>query len=642
MINLKSFQSLALWVGITIGFSACALTDDTTIISSPDGNVRFRLNQVDSQLVYTITFKDQPVIEASPLVMTIDNKEITNNVQPGKTEQYEADETYAWHGAHAEAVNKYKGARIALKQNDGLEYTLDVRVFNDAASFRLIVPGAENEQRVPDETTAFKLPEGSTIWYHDLHMHYESVHTKNDIAQVKPGEWMAPPVTFKLPEGRGYAAITEADLKNYSGMALQSDSSRQLVTRLAHHQPTSYPYELRYSKEDVERLIKPAAVTGTITTPWRVVMVGADLNAMANNDAVANLNPAPDKELFPQGIHTDWIRPGRAVWKYLDGGGDGTLAVMKEFSKQAGELGYEHNILEGFWSRWTDEEIRELVDYSNQQKVGVWLWKHSKSLRDDHERLAFFKRCQDLGITGVKLDFFDHEAKEVIDLYRNILRETAEHKLLVDFHGANKPTGEARTWPNEVTREAVKGMEASKLEDRATHNTTVPFTRWLAGHAEYTPVHFGERRKNTTWAHQVASAAIMSTPLLTYAATPANILANPSVEMMKSIPSTWDETIVLPASEIGEVAAFARRKGDTWFLAIMNGVNPKTISIPLSFLGQGNYETLVVKDDQQESGALRVENVSQKKDDTLQLDLVAGGGYVARYTSGSTRLSSLK
>src|SRR5262249_47035120 len=153
------------------------------------------------------------------------------------------------------------------------------------------------------------------------------------------------------------------------------------------------------------------------------------------------------------------------------------------------------------------------------------------------------------------------------DLYQSLLREAAELKLLVDFHGANKPTGEARTWPNELTREAIRGMEASKLADRATHDATLPFTRMLAGHAEYTPLHFGERRRNTTWAHQVASAAILSAPLLTYAAHPANMLANPCADMIKSIPSFWDETVVLPPSEIGEVAVFARRRGETWFLA---------------------------------------------------------------------------
>src|SRR5262245_64341871 len=142
---------------------------------------------------------------------------------------------------------------------------------------------------------------------------------------------------------------------------------------------------------------------------------------------------------------------------------------------------------------------------------------------------------------------------KVIARYLVLLRETAENKMLVNFHGANKPTGEPRTWPNEMVREAVKGMEASKLQGRARHDATLPFTRFLAGHADYTPVHFGPRRGDTTWAHQVATAAVFTAPLLTYASHPKTLLEHPASAMIKSIPAAWDETVVLSSSEIGEV-----------------------------------------------------------------------------------------
>jgi alpha-glucosidase len=405
--------------------------------------------------------------------------------------------------------------------------------------------------------------------------------------------------------------------------------------RLGHSHPPSYPFRLRYGAGEAERLSRPAAITGTITTPWRVVMVGPDLSALVNCDAVPNLCPPPDPKLFPQGPRTGWIKPGRAVWKYLDGG-ENTLEGMKEFCRLAGELGFEHHVIEGFWARWSDAEIKDLVSHARRHHVSIWLWKHSKSLRDPQARHDFLKRCHDLGVAGVKVDFFDHEAKEVIDLYQSLLKEAAEYKLLVDFHGANKPAGESRTWPNELTREAVRGMEARKLEDRATHDVTLPFTRLLAGHADYTPVHLGDRRGNTTWAHQVASAAVLSAPLLTYAAHPAHILANPCREMIKSIPSVWDETVVLPPSEIGEVAVFARRRGDTWFLAVMNGPAARTVQIRLSFLGPGESRALLVRDDKDDPAAVRVETATLKGADSLSIDLRKGGGFVGRF-SGKAR-----
>jgi alpha-glucosidase len=414
-------------------------------------------------------------------------------------------------------------------------------------------------------------------------------------------------------------------------MALQADGKRGLRVRLGHAHPVSYPYQLRYTPEDIERLAKPAPIEGTITTPWRVVMIGADLNALVNCDLVHSLCPPPDPKLFPKGIKTDWIRPGRAVWKYLDGGGDNSLTNMIEFTRLGAELGFEHHILEGFWTRWSDAEIKELVAFANQKRVGIWLWKHSRSLREPQARHDFLKRCHDLGITGAKVDFFDHEAKEVIDLYQALLKEAAEYRLLLNFHGANKPAGEARTWPNELTREGIRGMEASRLTNRATHGVTLPFTRMLAGQAEYTPMHFGQRRQNTTWAHQIATAAILTTPLLTYAASPMNMITNPCVDMIKSIPSVWDETLVLPPSAIGEIALFARRTGRVWFLAILNGATARKVQIPLSFLGRGEYRTTLLRDLPDDTAAQTDLNVAMQRSNSLTIELRSGGGFIGRF-----------
>lgn len=601
---------------------------DTTHIQSPDGAVHFKLFQQAHELSYAITFNGETIIEPSPLIMSVDRNSVTKNTTVIKAERYKVNETYEWRGVHSKAINQCNGAKIIIKNKQ--EYTFEVRVFNNGAAFRIIIPGTQGEARIPSEATVFNIPSKSTIWYHDLNMHYESVHVKKQIDDVQHGEWVAPPATFKLPQGI-YASITEAALVNYAGMALQANGKNGLVLRLANEQPTSYPYKLRYSPADTLRLKQPAVINGTITTPWRVVMIGKDLNSMVNNDMVWNLNPPPDKKLFPQGMNTDWIKPGRAVWKYLNGGGGGTLEVMKHFTDGAAALGFEHNILEGFWTRWTNEERKELVNYSKQKGVSIWLWKHSKSLRSPGAIDSFFKKCNTLGVAGAKIDFFDSEAKEVVDLYEAILREAAKYHVMLDFHGANKPTGLERTYPNELTRESVKGMESSKLLDRATHETTIPFTRFLAGPAEYTVVHFGERRKNTTWAHQVASAAILSAPMLTYAANPDTLLANPSVEIIKSIPAVWDETIVLPPSEIGELAVYARRNGNTWFLAVMNGVGEKKIKVPLGFL-KGNYKALIAKDNADNSASIIINEASYSSKDTIELNLVSGGGFIARFS----------
>jgi alpha-glucosidase len=604
-----------------------ALATDEVSVASPNGAVQCTLLLREGRLHYNVTFRRKAVIETSPLVVSVDDTEITGGTAIGEVQRYLLDESYPWRGVHARAINRFSGATISLLHAPtATRFKLEVRAFDDGVGLRYVIPGSD-QPRIPDEAIAFTLPAGSTVWYHDLEGHYEDTHQKKNVAEIPSGQWVAPPMTFKLSEESGYASITEAALANFSGMALQADGDRRFHSVLGH--PASYPFRLRYA-DDVERLTKPAAITGAITSPWRVVLIGSDLNSLINSDVIHNLCAPPDPQLFPQGTGADWIKPGRAVWKYLDGGAN-TFEEMKEFSRLAGELGFEYHVIEGFWSRWSDEQIKELVDYSRQQGVGLFLWRHSRQLRTPEAREEFFRKLHDLGVAGAKIDFFDHEHKEVVDLYVALLATAAKYHVLVNFHGANKPTGEPRTWPNELLREGVRGMESSRLQARALHDATLPFTRYLAGHGDYTPVHFGSRRGDTTWAHQVATAAVFDEPLLTYGAHPKNLLSNPALPMIKSIPAVWDQTIVLPPSEIGEIAVFARRSGDRWFLAILNGPDARSIKIPLAFLGQDEYRALLVQDDVQDSAAIRLDDKTTTRENSLTIDLASGGGFIGRF-----------
>jgi alpha-glucosidase len=607
-------------------------TPDATIrVASPSGAVAFHLLPGSGpRLSFGVTYRDRPVIETSPLGIVVDGADLGQGVEVGAVERYEENERYPWRGVHSVAVNRFRGARIALRHApSATAYLLDVRAFDDGVGFRFVVPGEGS--RVPDEATTFVLPPRATVWYHDLRGHYEGTHARKDISEVAAGDWAAPPLTVQLPNALGYAAITEAAVIDYSGMALQADGERGFRARLGHAHPPSYPFTLRYGEPEAARLSVPAAISGAITTPWRVVMIARDLSGLVNCDIVHNLSPRPNPVLFPNGLDTDWIKPGRAVWKYLDGGGENTLETMKEFSRLAGQLGFEYNLVEGFWRRWSDSELREFVDYSRQHNVRIWLWQHTREIRDPEAREAFYARVQRAGAVGVKLDFLDHEAREVMDLYQALLRGAAEHRLMVNFHGANKPTGESRTWPNELTREAVSGMERRSMPAWATHDTTVPFTRMLAGHLDFTPMLFGERRRETSWAHQIATAAIFTSPLLVYGAHPRAILEHPAAELIKAIPCVWDETRVLPFSEIGEVAAFARRHGKQWFLGVANGPTARSVEVPLSFLGGGTHAALLVRDQADDPAAVVVENRTVRRGDALKIDLRAGGGFVARF-----------
>ena len=601
-------------------------------VTSPDGKVKMTILPNAERLTFTVTLGDTPVLDPSTIVMNVDSFDLSSGVVLGKVERYEINQEYPWRGKHGKVVDHCNGARIGLQHDLSFtNYVLEIRAFNDGVAFRHVILGDESASRVPDEYTTFVLPAGSTVWSHDLGGHYEAAYKKQDISGIEAGQWAGSPATFKLPGDAGYGSITEANLVNYGGMALEGDGRRGFVTGLGHRQPLNYPYELRYGREEGKRLGKPASVSGTITTPWRVVMASRDLNTLVNSTIMPNLCPPPDPKYFPDGIETSWVKPGRAVWRYLDGG-DRSFEGMKEFSRLAGQLGFEYHVIEGFWSQWTDEQIKDLVEYSRQQGVGLLFWKHSNQLHTPEAREEFFSRLHRLGVAGAKIDFLDHEAKEVIDHYEALLAKAAENQMVVDFHGANKPTGRERFWPNELVREAVRGMESSSLRERARHETILPFTRFLAGPTEYTTMHFGERRGDTTWAHQIASFAIFDSPLLTMAAHPQSVLDNPAVDVIKSIPAVWDQTIVLPDSQIGELAIFARRTGQTWFLAVMCGPEGKTIRVPLSFLGDGPYKASLVRDDKQKADAVVLEDKTVQRSDTLTIEMTDGGGFVGRFS----------
>ena len=600
-------------------------------VRSPNGQVTFTVLPNAERVTFTVALGDTTVIEPSPIVLTLDGYDLSAGVVLGGVVRDEVHERYPWSGVRSTAISDSNRAKLALTNDlTSIPYTLEVRVFDDGVAYRQTIPGDPAATRVPDEWSTFNLPTGSTVWYAGMDGHYEAPYVKQDVGAVQPGQWAGPPLTFRLPQNRGYASITEANLVNYSGMGLESNGRGGWVIGLGHRQPLNYPFELRYGREEGKRLGKAAAVTGDITTPWRVVMIGRDLNTLATGTILPNLCPPPDPALFPEGIKTSWVKPGRAVWRYVDGGPTG-VEGMKAFSRMAGQLGFEHHVIEGIWRKWTMEERREVVDYSRQHGVGVWFWQHTNQLRTPDAREEFFGMLRNLGVVGAKLDFLDHEAKEVIDLYEALLRKAAEHHILMVFHGSNKPTGRERTWPNELVRESVRGMESSGMVERARHQTILPFTRYLAGPADYTAMLFTERRRDSSVAHQIASLVAFASPLLTIAANPESILASPAVDVIKSVPSTWDETRVLTGSEIGELVLVARRKGDTWFVAAMSGPAAQTMQVPLSFLPPGRYQSALVRDDAPDGSTVRVESRVHTQKDMLALELRAGGGFLGRF-----------
>jgi len=622
--------------GMCLVFTGGGCTSESIELKSPDGKVAANISINGSgRLNYNVFRQATVIIEDSPMGITVEGTDLGEAVTLGKAKHHTVNERYPWRGVKSQAVNHYKGITLPITHNKtGLTWTLEARIFNDGFAYRYVIPGRD-KRTVNTEKTAWCLPAGSQIWYQTVTEHYEGVHTKQNPEKIKKGTYMCFPVTIELPGG-DYAAVTEASLFNYSGMTVQATGS-PLLQGVFEDDPDGWQLD------------------GDIHSPWRVTMTGPDLNSLVNCDIVHNLCQPADKTIFPKGLQTEWIKPGRSLWHWWSGilGNFDSVAfeLQRDWVDKAAELGFEYYLVDAGWEetwkapgkdKWA--LLKELVDYAKKKNVGIVVWKRWEDgiteqvtmtgIRTREKRLDFFKQCRRAGAAGVKIDFMNSESKEVIDFYTDTLKDAADYKLMINFHGANKPTGESRTWPNEITREGVRGLEYNKWDTLPPHHyASLPFTRYLAGHGDFTPCTFDpEKLKGTTFTLQLATAIVYTSPLKHWADKPRLYLNSPAVDVIRKIPSVWDETRVLAGSEIGKLAAFARRKDKTWFVGVINGGEKRQYHLDLSFLGKSRYDAVFVSDLMDNPAAMKVEKGTSNRQQNMTIDLSAGGGFVACFS----------
>jgi len=624
---------------LAVALSLCAPARASQVglgLESPDGKVKATISMDgERQMHYKLTRDGATIVDGADLGIVVDGVDLGAGVDFGKVVFHDVNDKYPLYGGKSEATDHYRSMELAVKHiSSGQDWTLEARAYDDGFAFRYVV-GGEGKRTVTREKTTWRLPADCQIWFQTNTNNYEGVYTRHRPEQLSGKRTLGMPVTVELADG-SYAAITEAALFDYSGMTLRGTKT-SVLEGVFEDDPNGF------------------ALEGEIRSPWRVVTTGPDLNALVNCDIVHNLCPKPDAKLFPDGIKTEWIKPGRALWHWWSGGrrdfSDVAYERQKFWVDNAAKLGFEYILVDVGWEHtWpTDTKdkwqvLADLVEYARSKNVRVWVWKRWADgvtegaqivgIDNPDARRDFFRRCRQAGAAGVKVDFMDSESKERIDFYTDTLTDAAKEKLMINFHGANKPTGESRTFPNEMTREGIRGLEYNKWDRLPRkHYATLPFTRYLAGHGDFTPCTFNPRSlKGTTVTLQLATAIVYTSPIIHWADDPKFYLESPAVEVIKNIPSVWDETIVLEGSRIGELAAFARRKNKDWFVGIINGDNKRQQSINLSFLGDGDYKAILARDKMGEPTAMIVEEKIVNKGQSIPAEMEAGGGFVAWMT----------
>jgi alpha-glucosidase len=647
---------LATLLALVCAANASAQGGRVERLRSPGGKVEVVFMLDAGRPVYAVTYGRKTVLTWSSLGLELrQGGALSQGMESTGVVRRAHDATYRlFVGKASAARDRYRELVVTLRQREGARRTLllFLRAYDDGVAFRYVVPAQAGLGRldVVEERSEFRFPADHPCWAMQLrtfHSNYEKEFDPVTVGRIKPGARVGLPLTIQ-PEGGPTLAIAEAGLKDYAGMYLHGveGATNALVSRLSPH-----------PNGDGLAVSAPAP----LSTPWRVLMIGDEPGRLVESTLIQSLNDPP-------AFDASWVRPGKAAWDWWSGQmAEGVPnpgmndATMKHYIDFAAEMGLEYMLVDAGWytpKAYGDDadtkaditksvpeiDLPGLVAYAKERGVGLILWLHWVPARDQMDRaFPFYER---LGVKGVKVDFMDRDDQEMVAFYHRILKKAAEHRLVVDLHGAYKPTGLQRTYPNYLTQEGVLGAEYNKWSARATptHNVTLPFTRMLVGPLDYTPggfrnvtrAGFEPREKAplvmTTRAQQLAMYVVYESPLQMVADHPGAYRGQPGVEFLRDVPASWDETRVV-AGEIGKYVVVARRRARDWFVGAMTNEEPRTIRLPLGFLGTGRY-TLKAYADGGGAAAdpkeLTVSTGTVGPGETLTLRLGPGGGYAAR------------
>jgi alpha-glucosidase len=638
-------------ISFLIGCCCLAAYGETWTAVSPDGRIELTVRG-DKEADYRVAVDGKMVIAPSPIGMRFDKGEI-----PGR-------ETLIAGGAAASVAEEIRPVvpeKRAVIPDVYTALTLECagghgilfRVYNDAVAWRFR-SAFDGPVKVLAETASFELPADCTIRRTSakgFEMSFESAYTVQPVSEFVPGKLAFAPLMAETEAAA--LVITEADLDAYPGMFLtrHEKNKRRLTGVFAPYPEKEAPQADRYIRVR-KRADYLAEGDGSRVWPWRVIAIAERQADLIENDIVFRLAP-------PLAIEdASWIKPGKVAWDWwnalnihdVDFEAGTNIATWKYYLDFAARHGIAYIILDEGWSNTRDLfdrkiDLGELARYGKEKGVGLILWCVWSTLDAQLEKaLADFEA---LGISGVKVDFMDRDDQKVVEFYHRLAKATAEHHLLLDFHGSYKPTGLRRAYPNLITREGVLGLEYSKWSDDSDpeYCVSIPFIRMLAGPMDYTPGAMNNAQKANfrpimnrpmsmgTRCHQLAMFVVYESPLQMLCDTPNAYEANPDcLEFLKAVPTTWDETVALDG-KAGEFAAVARRKDGVWYVGAMTNWDARDLKLALSFLEEGAWVADCYADG---VNAHRIgidytrEEQPVKAGDILDIHLAPGGGWAAK------------
>jgi alpha-glucosidase len=634
-------------------FTGCFSFAKEYKVSSPDGKITMTII-VGSDIRWSASIDDNVIINPSKIAMILDNGKILGvNEKVKKTTESRLNEVFkpVVANKHSEIPNICN--IIIITFNSG--FSLQFRAYNDGIAYRFETI-LKDDIIVKNEISEFQFPSDSHSWFPletGFMSHNERTFIYSSLDTIGNKHLASLPTLFQV--GGTNILVTESDIEDYPGMWLSgSGSGSGKVSGTWAKYPDNE--ELKGDRNLFVTRTRDyiAKTTGTRSFPWRVFVIARNDVSLLESEMVFKL-AAPNRI-----GDTGWIKPGQVAWDWWNAnniyGVDFRAGINNETYKYyidfASKNGIEYVILDEGWYKLgsvleqvPDINVQELCSYAESKNVGVILWVVWKSLYNQIDKaLAQYEKW---GVKGIKVDFMQRDDQPVVNFYWEATKKAAEHHLLIDFHGAYKPDGFGRTWPNALTREGVKGMENNKWSKdiNPDHDVTLPFTRMVAGPMDYTPgaiinmdkanfsPHFTRPESQGTRAHQIALYVIYESPLQMLSDNPSNYMKEQeSTDFIVNIPVVWDDIIGLDG-KVGDYILLARRSGKEWFVGALTDWISRDMELDLSFLPAGEYTMDIFQDGvnaDRYAGDYKHLKSNIKSGEKMKIHLAPGGGWTAR------------
>lgn len=628
-------------------------------VGSPDGNIIFSCKLVNSAPVYSVAYKGNILIDASALSLEFDDGKFADHIKIRKPLLRDATEDYTLpFGKTSKVHTQYREGVLTLEETvqPFRKVDLIVRVFNDGMAIRYHFPQQAKRSTFTllDENTTFRFTKDPIV--HALLLpnyttSHEGLYTHLPLSKITKDTLMDMPAVFEC-KNNIYVAITEAALLDYAGMYL-SKHDDVLVSKL--------------SPLPKQNNVKVKA-TLPHNSPWRVMLIGDKMNALFESNIITTLNePCKIKDI-------SWLKPGKTTFPWWNGNvvpdtlnapGNNFVTAQYYIDFCARNKLEYHSVVEYGLHQWYMDDgvgfqpgphadvttpvpgldMKEICDYGAKLNVGIRVWVHWAALYPKLDKA--FALFEQWGLKGMMIDFMDRDDQEMVNIQNEMLQKAAQHHLHIQFHGAYKPTGINRTYPNEFTREGTLNYEADKWNPEGIspdHDLDIIFTRMLAGSTDY---HLGGFRAVPpskfktqytrplmlgTRCHMLAMYAVLENYLQMVCDYPAAYEGEPGFEFIKQIPTVWDETKFIDGKP-GSFIAMARRCKNDWYIGVLNNHDAKEMEVPLQFLGDGKYTADIYTDAadvDQQPDHIQIENKTVTNTDVLHLKMAGGGGTAIR------------